>query len=289
MHPLPTDASKGLFLKICDVAPFFLSSWGIRCMVVGLPGMAVCDPMPCDTPSSPTEETEDTPPWETTASADVPVAPASMPQPSSGKPAAPTTVPNTKAPSEPLTEAETARFKELDQLIYRHSVGYLMVADALKEINAHSLYRTNYKSFDEYCLTRHGFGRQQGQNLVQAATLLERLKPHLEEKSINVPVTEGIIRELRRVKDDEQCAQAYVEAVQKAGGDEKVTPKDVRAMVKTMLTPPRDPSETPPPRKTSRKERVREQLGQLREALKAGKSPEELEVLLEAFVSCLDL
>ena len=186
----------------------------------------------------------------------------------------------------PPDEAELARFKELDQLVYRHSIGYLMVADALKEIGARQLYRANYRSFDDYCQSRHGFGKQQGNNLVEAASLLERIKPHLEEKSVVAPVTEGVIKELRRIKDDAQCAQAYVEAVQLAGGDEKVTAKVVRAAVKAVIAPRPEEPTTPKPAK---KDLVRESLAQLREALKAGKPADELEPLLDALVQSLGL
>lgn len=238
-------------------------------------------------PETPTTSHGDVPPWECdpATTAGFPAGDAVPGRGKGSKTQGKTKSAGTDGGDAALSDAEVARFKELDQLVYRHSIGYLMVADALKEIGALKLYRGTYKSFDDYCLGRHGFGRQQGNNLVQSASLMERIKPHLEDKAVVAPVTEGVIRELRRIKDDEQCALAYVEAVQLAGGDENVTPKDVRAAVRAAMAQPGDPVAPKPDKKTT----VREHLKQLREAMKAGKPAEELEPLLDALARSLGL
>ncbi len=87
-------------------------------------------------------------------------------------------------------------------------------ARALRELRERRLYRSKYKTFEEYCRDRFGFTRQSANFKIAAADVME----NLTTKSCQVfPTKETQVRPLTKLKPDEQ-AQVWSEAVKQNGG-----------------------------------------------------------------------
>lgn len=71
---------------------------------------------------------------------------------------------------EPISIQESERLNDLEQIVIGHRAEIVKVANALREIRDSRLYRSEFKSFGEYCKAKFGFCRQRGYQLIEFAT-----------------------------------------------------------------------------------------------------------------------
>jgi hypothetical protein len=117
------------------------------------------------------------------------------------------------------------------------------MAAALAEIRENEHYKVSgFVTFDAYCRKQWGFSRQRAFQLTEGASLVSTIV----DKQLPAPATEGVARELLRIKDDPKAqVKAWKRAIETAP-DGKVTAKHVAAVVAEML-PKKEP---PEPRRT---------------------------------------
>ncbi len=87
-------------------------------------------------------------------------------------------------------------------------------ARALRELRERRLYRSKYKTFEEYCRDRFGFTRQSANFKIAAADVMENLTTFSCQI---LPTKETQVRPLTKLKSDEQ-PQVWEEAVKQNGG-----------------------------------------------------------------------
>ena len=87
-------------------------------------------------------------------------------------------------------------------------------ARALRELRDRRLYRSKYKTFEEYCRDRFGFTRQSANFKIAAADVMENLTTFSCQI---LPTKETQVRPLTKLKPDEQH-QVWSEAVKQNGG-----------------------------------------------------------------------
>ena len=87
-------------------------------------------------------------------------------------------------------------------------------ARALRELRDRRLYRSKYKTFQEYCRDRFGFTRQSANFKIAAADVMENLTTFSCQI---LPTKETQVRPLAKLKPDEQ-PQIWEEAVKRNGG-----------------------------------------------------------------------
>jgi hypothetical protein len=78
---------------------------------------------------------------------------------------------------EGLTKEERKTLAECESAIERNQAAFRETALALCTIRDQRLYREQFKTFEEYCQTRHGFGRKYGYRLAKAGKLLTEMGP----------------------------------------------------------------------------------------------------------------
>lgn len=78
---------------------------------------------------------------------------------------------------EGLSKEEQKTLAECEAAIDRNQNAFRETALALCTIRDQRLYREKFKTFEEYCQTRHGFGRKYGYRLAKAGQLLTEMGP----------------------------------------------------------------------------------------------------------------
>lgn len=98
----------------------------------------------------------------------------------------------------PLDEAERLDYEQNNKLVADNLHAFVLVGNALAEINRRRLYREEYATFEEYCWGKWHFKKSQGYRLIDAAEVIGALSsPNGEEgEIITLPTRESQVRPL---------------------------------------------------------------------------------------------
>lgn len=126
---------------------------------------------------------------------------------------------------ETLTKTETKRLDELEAVIERGKQTFIEVGLALTEIREQRLYKSEFKTFEEYCQKRWGWDRTYAHRVIKSSVAVTEMLSidNKTEPSANgtpaptpqplLPVqNEGQARALAQVKDVETRQQVWQEA-----------------------------------------------------------------------------
>jgi len=133
--------------------------------------------------------------------------------------------------AKPLSHTELETLRQCETVITRHLEAFFEVGRALMKIQRDKLYRTEYRSFDDYCRARWNMGRFYAYRQIQAARVVENL---LTECQHDLPSTEAQARELVGLPP-EQAAQAWRGALLQTKNG-RVSAKDVAEARKRLTT-----------------------------------------------------
>jgi hypothetical protein len=123
-----------------------------------------------------------------------------------------------------LTQADTARLKELEAVIERGTKTFIEVGLALAEIRDLRLYRQTHATFEAYCAEQWGWTRQRSYQLMNAATVVKLLPAEMSTRVDN----EATARELAKLEP--KVREEVLRAIERRS--ERVTPAAIRAFVK---------------------------------------------------------
>ncbi|MBD2534179.1 hypothetical protein H6G97_33475 [Nostoc flagelliforme FACHB-838] len=112
-----------------------------------------------------------------------------------------------------LTEEEQRDRPHLEKKVER---AFFEAGKALIELRDRRLYRSTYKTFDEYCLDRFGYNRSRSYQLVDAAVVVDNLQKCPQIVDI-LPTAEGQVRPMTKLEPQEQ-QEVWLTAVELAGG-----------------------------------------------------------------------
>jgi hypothetical protein len=134
------------------------------------------------------------------------------------------------SPAGGLTDVETGRLAELEQIVDRGLKTFVEVGQALSEIRDSRLYRATHRTFEDYCRDRWGFSRQRGLQLIDAA----EMTTIVVTAGLPAPANEAQAREMGRLSGDEEAIiatwrEANVEA--ERCGDKGPTAKLLRSVI----------------------------------------------------------
>lgn len=123
-----------------------------------------------------------------------------------------------------LTESEEQQRLWLERKVER---AFYEAGKALMELRDKRLYRSMYKTFEEYCVHRFGHTRQKSNYLIAAAIVYENLTTNCCQKSLDedlttnqappLPTSEGQIRALFKLEPAQQI-EVWEQAVEESGG-----------------------------------------------------------------------
>jgi hypothetical protein len=145
-----------------------------------------------------------------------------------------------------LSTSEQQALSHYEQVIERGLKTFFEVGAALLRVRDLRLYRTEYRTFEEYCADRWGLARNRAYQLIDAAGVVQNVQNFGHE----APTIESHAAALATLKDPEQQRQAWQQAVQRAQElGKKLTAALVDAVVKEMqpaapAPPPREPPQT---------------------------------------------
>ncbi len=88
---------------------------------------------------------------------------------------------------------------------------------ALKELRDKRLYRNTHKTFEEYCRSRFGYGKNNANMKILAASVVEEIEKMTTIGGQILPTTERQVRPLTSLEPEQQ-REAWNEAVTEAGG-----------------------------------------------------------------------
>jgi len=80
--------------------------------------------------------------------------------------------------TEPISLAESKRLIELEKVIEAGQQTFIEVGTALAEIRDARLYKADYKTFENYCVSKWGFKRAHAYRLIAAAGIAKDLSPN---------------------------------------------------------------------------------------------------------------
>ena len=80
--------------------------------------------------------------------------------------------------TEPISLAESKRLIELEKVIEAGQQTFIEVGTALAEIRDARLYKADYKTFENYCVSKWGFKRAHAYRLIDAADVVKDLSPN---------------------------------------------------------------------------------------------------------------
>lgn len=142
----------------------------------------------------------------------------------------------------PLTPVEKEQLSDYEATITRGLNTFYQVGTALVEIKQRKLYRSQYRTFEEYCKDRWQMDRSYAYRVIEASEVRSNLSP-IGNK---LPETESQARELKGLEPDQQ-RQVWQKAVETAPNG-KVTAqhiKDVRQQEIPMPAPKETPQAAP--------------------------------------------
>ncbi len=132
-----------------------------------------------------------------------------------------------------LTTREQREFARAEQTIARGLKSFLEVGLALKEIRDKRLYRSEYDTFEEYCVRRWDFTRQRAFQLCAASDVVAGLTTIVDKKFL--PENEGQARPLTRLPGAAQRKRAWLLALKAARLQRRpVTAGDVEEAVRRL-------------------------------------------------------
>ncbi len=120
----------------------------------------------------------------------------------------------TLATQEETSELTEDEEKERHRLELKVERAFTEAGKALRELRDKRLYRSSYKSFEDYCRARFGFTRQSANYLIAGANVVESLTTNGCQI---LPTTERQVRPLTKLEPSEQC-EVWQQAVYEAGG-----------------------------------------------------------------------
>jgi hypothetical protein len=127
---------------------------------------------------------------------------------------------------------------ECEEVIESYRQSYVEAGEALRTIREAKLYRdAAFATFEEYVSDRSerwGFTKGRASQLEAASAVFT----NVNSRGLLPPATEGVARELVRIKDDpDRQVEAWSEVIEKSDG--KPTAKLVKEVVATYLPPPK--------------------------------------------------
>jgi hypothetical protein len=142
-----------------------------------------------------------------------------------------------------LSEAESVRLAELEEVVDRSVQTSLKAGAALREIQADRLYRQSHATFEDYARDRYGFEKSHTYRLIQAAHVIEVLSPRGD-----APSAEKHARDLvPLLAEPERMAAVWRAATSTAAAaSRKVTAEDVRNARKQFTAAPEPASNGSP-------------------------------------------
>lgn len=126
--------------------------------------------------------------------------------------------------SKELTTGERKTLKQLEATIKHGLASFYEVGNALSAIRDMRLYRSEFKTFEEYCQDRWGFRRDYANKLIASAKVVESLDTNVSKK----PDSEGVARALGKAPEDKR-QEVWQQAIERSGG--KPTAAEVKAVV----------------------------------------------------------
>lgn len=123
-----------------------------------------------------------------------------------------------------LTQADTARLKELESVIERGRKTFIEVGYVLAEIRDLRLYRQTHATFEAYCAEHWGWTRQRSYQLINAAAVVKLLPAGMSTRVDN----EATARELAKLEPKDR--EKVLRDIEQRG--ERVTPAAIRTAVK---------------------------------------------------------
>lgn len=115
---------------------------------------------------------------------------------------------------EAITLKESSRLIELEKIVVAGLQSWIEVGEALIEIRDSRLYRIEAKTFEEYCQSRFKIQKSRVQQLISGAKVVASLE---FESSTIVEVSEGAVRELKKVPEEKRAA-VFQKATESASG-----------------------------------------------------------------------
>ena len=122
-----------------------------------------------------------------------------------------------------LTQLENDRLDSLEAVIERGKKTFVEVGAALMEIRDSRLYRSQYKTFEEYCHAKWGFSRNFAHMQINAAEIANEVLT-----IVNIP-NETTAREFVSVPPEDRPAVAQkAKAIAESKGRDKINSRDVK-------------------------------------------------------------
>jgi hypothetical protein len=137
---------------------------------------------------------------------------------------------------EELTKAEEKTlFKKCETTIRANVEGFVAVGVALTTIRRNKLYELDgFKSFEDYCETRWGFGKSRASQLIKAAATVYSCT----QAKLPPPPNEAQARELGKLKPEQQV-QVWGQIVAKSPLEKITAPKVAKAVAKKLKPKPK--------------------------------------------------
>jgi hypothetical protein len=146
----------------------------------------------------------------------------------------------------PLTRTERQELDRLEAVIEQGLPTFYAVGAALVTIRNQRLYRTEFRTFEEYCAQKWQIGRASVYRMIDAAELKEVLSPTGDAP---LPTNENQVRALKAAPVEQQAAiWEQAQATAPAG---KVTAKHITKIVQTVLPPEQESPPAEPTRQIS--------------------------------------
>lgn len=133
--------------------------------------------------------------------------------------------------SSSISQKETTRFSECEQIIRNGLNTFIDVGNALTEIRDDKLYRLDYRTFEEYCVDAWGMKRNFANKLIVSSSVVKNLES-IGMGTI-VPKTESVARELASLEPEQQ-QEVWKEVTEKHG--DSPTAKQVKDVVSPIKT-----------------------------------------------------
>ncbi len=148
--------------------------------------------------------------------------------------------------NESLMTEEAVKLKSLEAVIDKGQKTFNEVGCALAEIRDSKLYRADFKTFEDYCRVKWGWGKSYATHLISAAKTVNQLPPEM----VTIVTTEGQARELSKIAPEKR-----VEVLELVSSQGAVTAKAIREAAKP-TTAPEPPAEEERPRIETYDEKV---------------------------------
>jgi len=131
-----------------------------------------------------------------------------------------------------MTDTETDRLAELEEIITKNFQGFYAVGCALAEISASKLYRLTHDTFEDYCKERFEVARRTAYQYIEAKKAVDNVRNCAQFKQL--PANEAQVRPLTKLAPELQI-EAWEKVVSSVPFDGGVTAKHVSHVVGEML------------------------------------------------------